>query len=133
MRIGFVLGTASLALLLVTPPAGAAIAAAVPGSAVAGWGTRVVFAPVGGTVTVVNGDYADHQLVADGVHLTKKVARKSPWCRSYPARSCPVFWSEVVSTGESTEIQGLQYIDSGEQHDFVCTIHRSMTGVLIGL
>ncbi len=131
--IGLVSVPASLAMLIAPPPAQATIAAAVPGSTAAGWGTRVVFAPVDGTVTVVNGDYADHQLVADGVYLKKKIARKASWCRSHPKRSCPVFWSETISTGETTEIQGLEHIEAGAQYDFICTIHRSMTGTLIGI
>lgn len=123
---------AALGLVVAIPaPAHAAVAAAVPGYA-AGWATPVVVAPVGGSVTVANLDAAPHHLVAKD-YLPKKIARKTPWCSGYSKKSCPLFWSETVGTGDTAEVQGLENIVSGEQYPFVCAIHSNMTGTLIGI
>lgn len=134
MRKRMPIAAAAVALVIAAAsPAEAVVAAAVPGSFVAGWATPVIVTPVGGPVVVGNTDIAPHQLVADGSFLPKKSAKKAPWCKSYPAKSCPLFWSDAVSTGQSAQVQGLEFIQSGVQYNFRCGIHANMTGVLVGI
>ncbi|MDQ3953221.1 MAG: hypothetical protein M3279_09720 [Actinomycetota bacterium] len=133
MRKAGIAGTAIALVLAVAAPAQAVVAAAVPGSYGAGWATPVIVTRVGGPVTVANTDIAPHHLVAAETFLPKKKAKKAPWCEGYPAKRCPVFWSETVTTGQRVSVQGLEYIKSGEQYPFVCTIHANMTGVLVGI
>jgi hypothetical protein len=133
MRKAGIAGTALALVLAVAAPAQAVVAAAIPGSYVAGWATPVIVTRVGGPVTVANTDIAPHHLVAAGSFLPKKRAKKAPWCKDYRAKRCPLFWSETVSTGQSVPVQGLEYIKSGEQYPFVCAIHSGMTGVLVGV
>lgn len=125
---------ASIALVVgLASPAKAVVAAAAPGSFAAGWATPVIVTPVGGPVTVANADAAPHQLVANDSFLPRKLAKKAPWCKTYPAKSCPLFWSESVTTGQSAQLLGTQYLKSGEQYPFRCAIHANMTGTLVGL
>ena len=133
MKKAGVLGAALALVLAAAAPAQAVVAAAVPGSYLAGWATPVIVTRVGGPVTVANTDVAPHRLVADGPVLPKKRAKKAPWCSNYPAKDCPLFWSETVGLGQSAPVQGLEYIKSGEQYPFVCEIHANMTGVLVGV
>lgn len=129
-----IVGAAVALVVALASPARAVIATAVPGSFAAGWATPVILTPVGGPVTVVNADIAPHKLVADGIFLPKKRAKKTPWCKDgYPKKRCPLFWSEAVGTGQSTEVLGLERIKSGEEYPFKCEIHPNMTGVLVGL
>jgi plastocyanin len=132
MRSARVAGVACALVLAVATPAQAVVAAAVPGSYAAGWATPVIVTPAGGPVTVANTDIATHQLIADGSFLPKKSAKKAPWCKGFSAKSCPLFWSEVVGTGQSTQVLGLQYIEAGGQYPFRCAIHPNMTGILVG-
>jgi plastocyanin len=99
---------AAAALVLAAPgPAHAAVAAAVPGSFAAGFATPVVVAARGEGITFANTDVAPHNFIADGVYLSKKDAKKSKWCSAYSSKTCPLFWSPTISSGESTEVQGL--------------------------
>ncbi|HET7482933.1 MAG TPA: hypothetical protein VFK89_08740, partial [Actinomycetota bacterium] len=61
----------------------------------------------------------------------KKAAKKARWCSAYPKGSCPLFWSPSIGTGESTEVQGLQVLKSGEQYPFYCSIHPGMKGTIV--
>lgn len=110
-------------------PANAVVAAAAPGSYVAGWATPVVVAQSGGDVTVVNDDVAPHNFIASENYLPPKTARKTPWCSAFKKKSCPLFWSETITIGETTTVQGLETIASG-QYPFFCSIHPGMTGIL---
>ena len=133
MKKAGVLGVALALVLAAAAPAQAVVAAAVPGSYLAGWATPVIVTRVGGPVTVANTDVTPHRLVADGSFLPKKTAKKAPWCSNYLAKKCPLFWSETVGLGQSAPLQGLEYIKSGEQYPFVCEIHANMSGVLVGV
>ena len=128
-KLGVIAGV--LAWTLATAvPAHAVVAAAVPGSYVAGWATPVVVAQSGGDVTVVNDDVAPHNFVAQEDYLPPKVARKTEWCSAFPKKSCPLFWSETITIGETTTVQGLETIAPG-QYAFFCSIHPGMTGTLV--
>ena len=123
---------ASAALVLAaSAPAHAAVAAAVPGSFAAGFATPVVVAPAGQGITFVNADSAPHNFVADGVYLSKKDAKKSKWCSAYTAKTCPLFWSPTIAAGETTEVEGLERLESGKQYPFFCSVHPGMKGTLV--
>lgn len=113
-----------------TAPAYAVVAAAGPGGFSVGWATPVVVVQPGGDVTVVNGDVARHNFVASEDYLPSKTARKTPWCSAFKPKTCPLFWSETITIGETTSVQGLEEIAPG-QYPFYCSIHPGMTGILV--
>lgn len=124
-------GLAAALVLTTSAPAHAVVAAAGPGASTTGYVTRVVVTPVGGPVTFVNGDVvADHTLTADAT-LPKKVAKRTKRCRAYGVRSCPLFTTTVVASGQSAEVEGLKRVKAGRQYEFKCLIHGSMTGTLV--
>ena len=123
---------ASAALVLgAAAPAHAAVAAAVPGSFVAGFATPVVVTAPGEAITFANSDAAPHNFVADGVYLTKKEAKKSAWCSAFTPKTCPLFWSPTISAGETTEVEGVDLLESGMQYPFFCSVHPGMKGTLV--
>ena len=113
-----------------TPSANAAVAATGPGGFVAGYVTPVVVMQEGDGVTYYNFDVAPHNFVADGVYLSKKAAKKAKWCTAFEGK-CPIFWSPQITAGESTEVQGLDALKSGDQYGFLCTVHPNMKGTLV--
>ncbi len=131
--VRFFLLTAMVAALVTASaaPAHAVVAAAGPGAFTTGFATRVVVTPKGGPVTFFNGDIAEHTLTADDAVLKRRIAKKTPHCSGYSLRSCPVFTTKVVPSGESAEVEGLNRVKAGRQYDFVCQIHGSMTGTLV--
>lgn len=123
---------ASAALVLAaSSPAGAAVAAAVPGSFAAGFATPVVVTAPGEAITFANADPAPHNFVADGVYLSKKDAKKAKWCSAFTAKTCPVFWSPTIAAGETTEVEGVDLLESGKQYPFFCSVHPGMKGTLV--
>ncbi len=133
MRLtGAAVAAVSTALVLAaSAPAHAAVAAAVPGSFAAGFATPVVVAAQGEAITFANADAAPHNLVADGVYLSKKDAKKSPWCSAFTAKTCPLFWSPTIAAGETTEVEGLERLEAGKQYPFFCSVHPGMKGTLV--
>ncbi|MFN2587076.1 MAG: plastocyanin/azurin family copper-binding protein [Actinomycetota bacterium] len=123
---------AAAALVLgVPPPAHAAVAAAAPGGFLAGFATPVVVAAQGEEITFFNADVAPHNFVADGVYLSKKDAKKARWCTAYTSKSCPLFWSATITAGETTEVEGIERLESGQRYPFFCTVHPGMKGTLV--
>lgn len=119
------------ALLAPALPARAAVVATAPGGFVAGFLPPVVVIEEGEGITYTNADIAPHDLVADGHFLGKKAARKTRWCSGFDKGKCPLFWSPKIGAGESTEVEGLERVRSGEQYGFLCTVHPNMQGTLI--
>jgi plastocyanin len=127
-----VLAAASAALVLAAPaPAHAAVAAAVPGSFAAGFATPAVVTAPGEAITFANADAAPHNFVADGVYLSKKDAKKARWCSSFTLKTCPFFWSPTIAAGETTEVEGVERLESGAQYPFFCSVHPGMKGTLV--
>ncbi len=112
-------------------PAHAAIAAAAPGSFLAGFATPVVIAAQGEAIAFLNSDVAPHNFVADGVYLSKKDAKKARWCTAYTTKTCPLFWSPTITAGETADVEGIERLESGKQYPFLCTVHPSMKGTLV--
>ncbi len=122
---------ASLVVTAFGSPASAAVAVAAPGSFAAGFATPVVIAPAATGVTFVNGDIQPHNVIANEDFLSKKDAKKFPWCKYYPKGECPIFWSDTVGQGGTAEVLGLENLTSGSQYSFFCSTHPAMTGTLI--
>lgn len=122
----------SLCLVLFVP--GSARAAATvtgPGGFLAGFVPPVVVVAPGEGITYMNADIAPHNFIADGHFLKKKQAKKAKWCSGYDKGKCPLFWSPTITLGSSTEVLGLEYVQSGESYGFYCSIHPGMKGTLI--
>ncbi len=115
--------------LAIASPAGAVAAVAVPGSFASTYATPVVVTNVGGPLTFVNGDVAAHDVTALEHFLPKKT--KESWCKEFPKGKCPLFWSETIDGGQTTNVQGLANLQSGQQYRFFCSVHPAMTGTLI--
>jgi len=131
MRRASVTALVTSFVLVTALPAPAAVVATAPGGFLAGFLPPVVVIEEGEGITYANGDVAQHDFVADGHYLRKKVARKTKWCSGFDRGKCPLFWSPRVGAGESTEVEGLQRLRSGDEYGFLCTVHPNMQGTLI--
>ncbi|MDQ4142958.1 MAG: cupredoxin domain-containing protein [Actinomycetota bacterium] len=123
-------GLAGALIALGASPAHAVVAAAGPGSFTAGYLTPVVAVPKGGPLTFVNHDVADHSVTAKAL-LSRKVAKKTAYCKSYTPTSCPLFTSAVIVGGESGAVQGLGNAKPGRHYEFACRVHGNMRGILV--
>ena len=112
-------------------PARAAVAVTGPGGFVAGFVPPIVVIEPGEGITYANADIAPHNFIAYEHYLTKKQAKKSPWCTGYDKGKCPVFWSPTIALGNQTEVLGLEFVKSGESYAFYCSLHPGMKGTLI--
>ena len=112
-------------------PAGAAVAVTGPGGFVAGFVPPIVVIAPGEGITYANADIAPHNFVAYDTFLTKKQAKKAKWCSGFDAGKCPLFWSDSITAGDTTEVLGLQNVKSGESYGFYCSLHPGMKGTLI--
>lgn len=117
-------------LLAGAPVVQAAPALTGPAAFAAGYATPVVVIGEGEGVTYYNFDIAPHDFVALEDFLSKKAARKSKWCSAFEGK-CPLFWSPRIGVGESTEVRGLDAVESGARYAFYCTVHPNMKGTLV--
>ncbi|MDQ4064805.1 MAG: plastocyanin/azurin family copper-binding protein [Actinomycetota bacterium] len=124
---------AAVALVVASAaPAHARAAIAGPGAFATGFATPVVVTSPGGQVTLFSSDVAPHNFVASDTFLTKKQAKKAEWCTSYARGKCPLFWSPTIAAGEQADVMGLEYVESGTQYAFFCSLHpSSMRGTLV--
>jgi plastocyanin len=107
------------------------VVATAPGGFVAGYLPPVVVIEEGEDITYANADIAPLDFVADGHFLPKRAARKTKWCSGFDAGKCPLFWSQKIGAGESTEVEGLKRVRSGREYNFLCTVHPNMKGTLV--
>jgi plastocyanin len=134
MRVPKLRSVAPLAAALVVlaaAPAGAATALAGPGGFAAGFATPVVVSAPGETITFINADVSPHDFVADGIFLPRKAAKKAKWCSAFRKGTCPLFWTPTITAGESTDVLGVERLESGEQYPFFCSRHPGMKGTLV--
>ena len=115
----------------IAAPAQAAVALTGPGGFLAGYIPPVVVTAPDETITYVNADIAPHNFVALDTYLSKKAAKKAEWCSAYDKGKCPLFWSPQISIGQSTEVSGVEFLKSGKQYGFYCSLHPNMKGTLI--
>lgn len=119
------------ALAIPAAPARAAVAVTGPGGFVAGFVPPVVVVAEGEGITYANADVAPHNFIAEDAFRSKKLARQAKWCSAYDKGRCPLFWSETINAGETTEVLGLEAVKAGEQYAFFCSVHPGMKGTLI--
>lgn len=120
------------ALVAASPsPAHAAVAVTGPGGFVAGFLPPVVVIAPGEGITYANADVAPHNFIAYDAFLNKKQAKKTKWCSGYDAGKCPLFWSDTITAGKTTDVLGLQNVKSGDSYGFYCSLHPGMKGTLI--
>lgn len=112
-------------------PASAAYAVTGPGGFAAGWATPAVVIAPGEAITYLNADAAPHNFIASEAFVPKKAAKKVKWCSGYDRGKCPLFWSETIGAGATTEVLGLERVVSGQQYAFYCSLHPNMKGTLI--
>lgn len=122
---------ALFSLLAMAAPAGAAVVATGPGGFTAGFLPPVVVVAEGEGITYANADIAPHNFVAMDAFRTKKAAKKAEWCSAYKKGKCPLFWSDTIGMGETTEVRGLEPVKAGAQYAFFCTLHPNMKGTLV--
>lgn len=125
-------GLAALSLVAVlAAPASAAVAAAGPGGYAAGFVTPVVVTAPGEAITFANLDVAPHNFVASDAFLPKKLTKKAKWCSGFDKGRCPMFWSQTINAGQTTAVEGVDFLESGAQYEFICTLHPNMRGTLV--
>ncbi|MGH2754079.1 MAG: cupredoxin domain-containing protein [Actinomycetota bacterium] len=108
-----------------------------------GYATPVIVVEPGEEVTFTNIDIEMHDLVQD-VETDGVGAKKTmPWCKKKKGKkkrghgghshghACPIFWTPLISLGQTTPILGLENVRSGDSYTYFCTLHHSMTGTLI--
>ncbi len=95
-------------------PGGAAVVAG-PGAASTTYATPVMVTQVGGPLSFVNLDVAQHDVTADEEGPDGK----------------PLFQSRLVGLGETAPIEGLDRLQAGKTYGFYCSIHPGMQGNLI--
>ena len=128
-----------LALVATATPTTAEPASGVPANVVTtgpaaqfyGYTAPVVLTQKGGSITYVNLDIARHDFVQDTKADGVSGPRKRPWCKSYPKRKCPIFWTPTIGVGQETEVRGLARVKPGKTYTFLCTLHPSMSGTLV--
>lgn len=106
-----------------------------------GYATPVLVVEKGGDLTYSNLDVLKHDLVHDVESDGFGTKKKMPWCKKAKkdghdhhhghGTACPVFWSPLVGTGQTTEVLGLENLKSGKTYTFFCTLHHGMKGTLI--
>ena len=120
--------------------AGTAIVAH-PGAISTGYTTPVMVVQAGGELTFVNGDIAQHDVVAD-----EYGPDTSDWCgpldpdrpedpntnpRMFQLGRCPLFWSPLVPLGATTPVYGMENLAAGQSYEFFCSIHANMRGTIV--
>ena len=118
---------------------------AIPGSFLTTYATPVTVVPQGGSLTFLNLDVAQHDVVSKQIFAEPTV---TDWCCPDPdptnpnqpvcqlqfyASHCPLFWSALAGLGGTTPVLGLENLQAGQIYDFYCTIHPGMFGKLIVL
>lgn len=136
---------AGVATMLLSSPAGAVTDAeqrgvAGPGAIVLGYLTPTITISKGDSIAFTNFDAFAHDLVHDVAEDGFGGRSNVAWCKGAGdghehahahAGPCPVFWSELVDAGGTTQVLGLQRVKPGKTYSFFCTEHHSMKGKLV--
>lgn len=139
-RTGVVVGALG-ALALLGP--GAAVALPVPTVLTAvpinTYAPEVMVTSTDGGLDFHNLDLNQHDVVADLEDETGEVRldhvrphESAPWCEHYEEDDpCPLFWTDLISTGETVRVEGLEDAVPGTTYHFYCSIHPYMKGELV--
>lgn len=92
--------------------------------------TPVSVVAKGGDLTLYNLDIQLHDVVA-----STAVGPDTPWCaeKKVPLGKCPLFYTDLISLGESAPLQGTENLTPGQRYAFKCSIHPWMQGTLVTL
>lgn len=101
-----------------------------PGAKFAGYVTAAVVVQPGSQITYYNADIEKHNVVHDAIADGVYAKKKQPWCRDFPKKKCPLFWSQLIGLGE-TPVLGLKNLEAGQTYTFYCTLHPGMKGRLV--
>ena len=106
-----------------------------------GYATPMLVVEKGGELTYANIDVVKHDVVHDVESDGFGTKKKMPWCKEPKSdghghhhehgTACPVFWSDQIGAGETTEVLGLENLKPGTIYTFFCTLHHGMKGTLI--
>ncbi len=97
-----------------------------------GYATPLVLVQSGSPTTYYNFDIEKHNVVQNAIEDGVAGPKKQPWCRDFPRKKCPVFWTKLIGLGE-TPVKGLESVEPGTIYTFYCTIHPGMEGRLLAL
>ena len=99
-----------------------------PAGPFTGWTQPVLLVRAGDTVTYVNADAFQHDVVS-----TTVMGPDTDWCvaAKFAPGKCPLIWSPLIGVGETTKVYGLENLKPGQQVPFVCTLHGAMKGTLM--
>ena len=129
-------GAVLLFAVMLTPPIGVAdaqpepVVVAAPLSSVFGFATPVTVASAALGLEFVNLDTTVHNVAA-----VEHGPDSNPWCARYGYQqgSCPLFRSDDIGNGATSEVFGVDALVQGQTYDFVCTYHGAMKGSLVAL
>lgn len=111
--------------------------AAGPGAILLGYLTPTITVSKGDSIAFTNFDAFEHNIVHDVEVDGFGGKAKAPWCKGPAADGhdhsgpCPVFWSELVGAGQTTQVLGLNRVKPGKTYSFFCSKHHSMKGELV--
>jgi plastocyanin len=98
----------------------------------AGYATPTVTMEAGGRVSFTNLDSVLHDVVHDAEADGFGGPQTMPWCGQghHSEGPCPVFWTPLIGSGQTTGVWGLKNTEPGRTYSFFCTLHHGMTGTL---
>jgi len=100
-----------------------------PGGQFATFHPPVALAQVGGPLTYVNMDLAQHDVIS------KATRDDQPeWCELInvdQSGKCPLFGSLLIGIAKSSPVYGLDGVQPATPYEFRCSIHPNMSGYLI--
>jgi hypothetical protein len=102
-----------------------------PGGQYYGYVTPVVVVEKRGKLAYTNIDIVQHDFVHDAKADRVYGPSRKPWCKSFPRRKCPVFWSKRAGLSQTVPVKGLGSVKKGKTYTFYCTLHPSMVGRLV--
>ncbi|MGH2830268.1 MAG: hypothetical protein ACRDJM_07270 [Actinomycetota bacterium] len=101
-----------------------------PGGQFVGYTIPVFALPAGSTMTLVNVDIPQHDVIA-----TTFGPDSNTWCaeQEFEIGRCPVFWSPLIGLGAQAPVYGVEALPAGGIYAFYCSIHSAMDGTLVVL
>jgi plastocyanin len=85
----------------------------------------------GGALEYTNADLVQHDVVQDVAADGVANKRDSPWCKNFPKKKCPLFWSKRAGLSSTVPVKGLKNVKPGKTYTFYCTLHPGMKGTLV--
>lgn len=112
-------------------------AVAGPGGFSSGYLTTTISMSKGDSLVFTNLDVFEHDLVHDTATDGFGGKRNVAWCKRSSGHAhdhsgaCPVFWTDLIGSGDTAEVMGLNRVKPGKTYSFFCTKHHNMKGKLV--